>query len=82
MTAVAMSHGELNRYDTLLRVERGELRVEDAATLLKLCRRQIFRCSVDCMAIHKPIYRDQQDATLRAGPELHGGSLGRSRSLQ
>ena len=40
---VAMSHGELTRYDTLLRVERGELRVEDAATLLKLSRRQIFR---------------------------------------
>lgn len=43
MTVVAMSHGELNRYDTLLRVERGELRIEDAATLLKLSRRQIFR---------------------------------------
>jgi len=43
MTVVAMSHGELCRYDTLLRVERGELRVEDAATLLKLGRRQIFR---------------------------------------
>ena len=43
MTVVAMSHGELCRYNTLLRVERGELRVEDAATLLKLGRRQIFR---------------------------------------
>ena len=43
MTVVAMSHGELCRYATLLRVERGELRVEDAATLLKLGRRQIFR---------------------------------------
>ena len=43
MTVVAMSHGELCRYDTLLRVERGELRIEDAAALLKLSRRQIFR---------------------------------------
>ena len=43
MTVVAMSHGELCRYDTLLRVERGELRIEDAATVLKLSRRQIFR---------------------------------------
>ena len=43
MTVIAMSHGELCRYDTLLRVERGELRIEDAATLLKLSRRQIFR---------------------------------------
>lgn len=46
MTVVAMSHGELSRYDTLLRVERGELRIEDAATLLKLSRRQIFRLLV------------------------------------
>ncbi len=49
MTVVAMSHGELNRYDTLLRVERGELRIEDAATLLKLSRRRYSDCSVDCM---------------------------------
>lgn len=40
---IGMSHGELSRYDTLLRVERGELRVEDASALLGLCRRQIFR---------------------------------------
>ena len=43
MTVVAMSQGELTRYDVLLRVERGEMRVEDAATLLQLSRRQIFR---------------------------------------
>lgn len=43
MTVVAMSHGELSRFDTLSRVDRGELRVEDAATLLGLRRRQIFR---------------------------------------
>ena len=43
MTVVAMSQGELTRYDMLLRVERGEMRVEDAATLLQLSRRQIFR---------------------------------------
>jgi len=43
MTVLTMSHGELSRYDTLLRVERGELRVEDAAGLLGLKRRQIFR---------------------------------------
>ena len=43
MTVVAMSHGELSRYDTLVRIERGDLRVEDAATLLGLGRRQIFR---------------------------------------
>ncbi len=43
MTVVAMSQGELSRHDTLLRAERGELRVEDAATLLRLSRRQIFR---------------------------------------
>ena len=43
MTVLAMSHGELSRFDTLMRVERGELRVEDAATLLGLKRRQVFR---------------------------------------
>lgn len=43
MTVLAMSHGELSRYDTLLRVERGELRVDDAAALLGLKRRQVFR---------------------------------------
>jgi hypothetical protein len=36
MTVIGMSHGELSRYDTLLRVERGELRVEDASALLGL----------------------------------------------
>jgi transposase len=43
MTVLAMSHGELSRFDTLMRVERGELRVDDAATVLGLKRRQVFR---------------------------------------
>lgn len=43
MTVLAMSHGELSRFDTLMRVERGELRVEVAAALLALKRRQVFR---------------------------------------
>jgi len=43
MAVLAMSNGELSRFDTLMRVERGELRVVDAATLLGLQRRQIFR---------------------------------------
>ena len=43
MTVVAMSHSELSRYDTLLRVKRREIRVEDAATLLGVSRRQIGR---------------------------------------
>lgn len=43
MTVLAMSHGELSRFDTLMRVERGELRVEDAAAILGLKRRQVFR---------------------------------------
>ena len=43
MTVVAMSQSELSRYDTLLRVTRRELRVEDAATLLGLSRRQVGR---------------------------------------
>jgi len=43
MTVVAMSHGELSRYDTLLRFERGELRIEDASALLGIGARQIYR---------------------------------------
>ena len=43
MTVLAMSHGELSRFDTLMRVQRSELRVEDAAALLGLKRRQVFR---------------------------------------
>ena len=42
MTVVAMSHGELSRYDTLLRFQRRELRVEDAAMLLGVGRPQVF----------------------------------------
>lgn len=43
MAVLAMSHEELSRFDTLMRVQRGELRVEDAALLLGLKRRQVFR---------------------------------------
>jgi predicted ArsR family transcriptional regulator len=43
MVVLSMSHGELSRFDTLMRVERGELRIEDAAALLALKRRQVFR---------------------------------------
>ncbi|MBV1692680.1 helix-turn-helix domain-containing protein [Novosphingobium sp. G106] len=43
MSVVAMSHGELSRYDRLRRFERGELRIEDAAMLLGVCRRQAYR---------------------------------------
>jgi transposase len=43
MTVVVMSHGELSRYDTLQRFERGELRIEDAAMLLGVSRRQVYR---------------------------------------
>jgi predicted transcriptional regulator len=43
MTVLAMSHSELSRYDTLLRVTRRELRVDDAATLLGVSRRQVSR---------------------------------------
>lgn len=43
MTVVAMSHGELTRYDTLRRFERGDLRIGDAAMLLGVGRRQVYR---------------------------------------
>lgn len=43
MTVVAMSQSELTRFDVLQRVERGELRISDAAASLSLCPRQIYR---------------------------------------
>ena len=43
MTVVAMSHGERSRYDTSLRFERRERRVEVAAMLLGVCRHQVYR---------------------------------------
>ena len=43
MTVVGMSHSELSRYETLLRVKRRELRVQDAAAILGMPRRQISR---------------------------------------
>ena len=43
MTVVLMSKAELSRVDTLARVERGELPVADAAPLLGLSGRQVFR---------------------------------------
>ena len=43
MTVVSMSQQELSRFDTVLRVERRELRPKDAAALLGISRRQVFR---------------------------------------
>ena len=43
MVVLAMSQGELSRFDTMMRVERGELRVTGAAALLGLKRRQVYR---------------------------------------
>jgi transposase len=43
MAVVLMSRAELSRVDTLARVDRGELPVAEAASLLGLSRRQVFR---------------------------------------
>ncbi|WP_294257999.1 helix-turn-helix domain-containing protein [uncultured Sphingomonas sp.] len=43
MTVVAMSRSELSRYETLQRVERGEITANEAGELLRLCRRQVYR---------------------------------------
>ncbi|WP_404477642.1 helix-turn-helix domain-containing protein [Novosphingobium sp. BL-52-GroH] len=43
MTVVAMSHGELSRYNTLRRFERGEWPIENTAMLLGVSRRQVYR---------------------------------------
>ncbi|WP_375429372.1 helix-turn-helix domain-containing protein [uncultured Sphingomonas sp.] len=43
MTVLSISHNELSRFDTLQRVEQRELSAEDAAVLLGVSRRQVFR---------------------------------------
>ncbi|WP_066717898.1 ISNCY family transposase [Sphingomonas pituitosa] len=43
MTVVAMSRSELSRYETLQRIERGEITASEAGELLRLCRRQVYR---------------------------------------
>lgn len=43
MTVVAMNRSELSRYETLQRVERGEITASEAGELLRLCRRQVYR---------------------------------------
>ena len=43
MTVLTMSAAEVSRFDTLMRLDRGEIRVADAMALLNLERRQIYR---------------------------------------
>lgn len=43
MTVMTMSAGEISRFDTLMRIQRGELRVMDAMALLGLARSQVFK---------------------------------------
>ena len=43
MTVLAMSATEISRFDTLMRLDRGEIRVADAMELLGLARRQVYR---------------------------------------
>jgi hypothetical protein len=43
MTVVSMSKQEFSRLQVLLDVQTGRLRIEDAAQLIGLGRRQVFR---------------------------------------
>ncbi len=43
MTVLAMSSAEITRFDTLMRLDRGEIRIADAMELLGLARRQVYR---------------------------------------
>ena len=43
MTVLAMSAAEITRFDTLMRLDRGDIRVADAMELLGLARRQVYR---------------------------------------
>lgn len=70
MTVVAMSHGELSRYDTLLRFERDELRIEAAAMLLGVCRRQVGVIDKSPCALAAPPRKAQGYLTISA--KSHG----------
>lgn len=52
MTVLAMSHGELSRFDTLMRVERRELRVADAAALSGSSAGRFSGCSTDRVPLY------------------------------
>lgn len=43
MTVLTMSASEVSRFDTLMRLDRGEIRPTDAMVLLKLGRSQLYR---------------------------------------
>ncbi len=43
MTVLAMSSAEITRFDTLMRLDRGEIRIANAMELLGLTRRQVYR---------------------------------------
>ncbi len=43
MTVLSMSSAEIIRFDTLMRLDRGEIRIADAMELLGLARRQVYR---------------------------------------
>ncbi|WP_336869348.1 helix-turn-helix domain-containing protein [Sphingomonas sanguinis] len=43
MTVLTMSAAEITRFDTLMRLDRGEIRTTDAMELLGLQRRQVYR---------------------------------------
>lgn len=45
---VAMSESELNRVEVLAQVDDGRLSVDNAANMLELTRRQIFRLLESC----------------------------------
>lgn len=43
MTVLTMSASEVSRFDTLMRLDRGDIRPTDAMVLLKLGRSQLYR---------------------------------------
>ena len=43
MAVLTMSATEITRFDTLMRVDSGEIRIPDAMELLGLQRRQVYR---------------------------------------
>src|SRR3954469_20740327 len=86
MAVVLMSKAELSRVDTLARVDRGELPVAGAASLLGLSPRQVFRLLARFRAggasRPRPPPARPAEQPAPAGRGARGRARGRARALR
>jgi len=76
MTVLAMSDGELSRFDTLQRVQRGELRATDAARLLGFVDdRFIVLATVCVLKALRALFRASEAGRAIVGMTTHFASM-------